>query len=456
VADKTERILKTTNPRRAAYEILCQVEKEKCHADFLIDRELSKGALLGPDRGLLRELVLGVLRRRATLDHIINHFSKQKTGKLERSVLVLLRLGIYQCFFLDRIPVSAAVNETVNLAGIFAPRASGFVNAVLRRADRERDMIPWPDRSEKPADFLAAFYSHPKWLVEDWIRQLGLSEAELLAKSMDEIPPLTFRTNTLRITREELLARLAGENVQAEKCGFSPDGIRVLSPVNPAVLSGFADGLFTVQDESSQLASIFLAPDPGNTVLDACAAPGGKSTHMAQLMGNRGSVLACDLHNDKLRMISETAERLGISIIPTQKLDAAKSAGVLRGRSFDRILVDAPCSGLGVLRRNPEGKWSKTRTDVLRLAGIQKAILANLADFLSSDGIMLYSTCSTSTEENEGVIDDFLTARGDFMVEDLRELFPDYSPLFTDRGFFRSWPHRHGMDGFFAARLRKK
>ncbi len=448
--------MKTTNPRRAAYEILCHVDREKSHADILIDGELSKGALLGPDRGLLRELVLGVLRRRGTLDHVINHFSKQKTDKLERSVLVLLRLGIYQSFFLDRIPVSAAVNETVNLAKIFAPRASGFVNAVLRRADRERNMIPWPDRSNESAAFLAAFYSHPKWLVEDWIRQLGVDEAEQLAKSMAEIPPLTFRTNTLRVTREELLKRLALEGVPAEKCRFSPDGIRVLSHVNPAALPGFADGFFTVQDESSQLVSIFLAPGPGNTVLDTCAAPGGKSTHIAQLMGNQGSVIACDLHEDKLHLITETAQRLGISIIRTRKLDAAKSVDALGGRSFDRVLVDAPCSGLGVLRRNPEGKWSRNRADVLRLACLQKAILANLADCLSDGGVMVYSTCSTSTEENEGVIDDFVTFRSDFMVEDLREVFPDYSPLFTDRGFFRAWPHRHGMDGFFAARLRKR
>ncbi|HET6420749.1 MAG TPA: 16S rRNA (cytosine(967)-C(5))-methyltransferase RsmB [Geobacteraceae bacterium] len=448
--------MKTSNPRRAAYEILCHVEKDKCHADILIDGELSKGALLGPDRGLLRELVLGVLRRRGTLDYIINFFSRQKSEKLERSVLVLLRLGLYQSFFLDRIPVSAAVNETVKLAGIFVPRACGFINAVLRRADRERDAISWPDRSTHPADFLAAFYSHPKWLAEDWIRQFGFEEAELLAKSMDEIPPLTFRTNTLRTTREALLQRLERESVKAEKCGFSPEGIRVLSPVNPAVLPSFAEGLFTVQDESSQLASILLAPDPGNAVLDACAAPGGKATHLAQLMLNRGSVLACDLHVDKLRLIDETARRLGISIIGTQKMDAANPAGALSSHSFDRILVDAPCSGLGVLRRNPEGKWSKTRADVRRLAGLQKLILANLANHLSNDGIMVYSTCSTSAEENEGVIDDFLTARSDFMVEDLREIFPEYSPLFTDRGYFRSWPHRVGMDGFFAARLRRK
>ncbi len=448
--------MKRSNPRRIAYEILMQVEAENCHADALINRNLTEDRLLGPDRGLLRELVLGVLRRRLTLDHIIDHFSRQKTDKLEISVVNLLRLGLYQAFFLDKIPISAAVNETVELAKVFAPRASGLINAVLRRADRERETIAWPDRNNRLADFISVYYSHPIWLVDDWIRELGPEEAESLAASMNEVPPLTFRVNTLRITREGLLERLAGENIQVEKCRFSPDGIRVLSHVNPAKTAGFAEGLFTVQDESSQLASIFLGPEPGCSALDVCAAPGGKSTHMAQLMDNRGAVLSCDSNKEKLRLVEETAERLGISMIRTQVLDAAKPPGLPGGQLFDRILADAPCSGLGVLRRNPDGKWSKTREDVLRLAGLQKTILGNVADRLANNGVLLYSTCSTTTEENEAVIDDFLTGRDDFVVEDLRKLFPGFSTLFTERGFFRSWPHRHGMDGFFAARLRRK
>jgi 16S rRNA (cytosine967-C5)-methyltransferase len=448
--------LSTTNPRRAAVEILLRIERERSYADILIDRELSLGALRGPDRGLLAELVYGVLRRRESLDHIINQFSRQKTEKLESVVLALLRVGLYQSFFLDRIPVSAAVNETVNLAKIFAPRAAGYINAVLRRADRERDGIAWPDRTKAPVDFSAVYYSHPKWLVEDWAQQLGPVEAQSLAKAMAEKAPLTIRTNTLKISRDALLKRLAEEGAEAEKSRYSPDGIHLLSPVNPATLRGFREGLFTVQDESSQLAAFCLGPAPGESVLDACAAPGGKSTHIAQIMENRGSVLACDIQAGKLRRIEETSERLGISIIRTQTLDAAKTPSSLGDMLFDRILIDAPCSGLGVIRRNPEAKWHKTPADMARLAALQKTILGNLADLLRTGGVLLYSTCSTLADENEAVIDDFLTCRGDFMVEDLRGLFPEYAGLFTERGFFRSWPHRHGMDGFFAARLRKK
>ncbi len=447
--------MSTTNPRQAAAEILIRIKREKSYADILIDLELSKGALLGPDRGLMAELVYGVSRRQESLDHIINQFSSQKTDKLEYAVLTLLRLGLYQSHFLDRIPVSAAVNETVNLAKIYSPRATGFINAVLRRADRERDAIVWPDRKNDPVKFLAVYYSHPRWLVEEWVRQLGLAEAELLAKAMAGHAPLTLRTNTLRITREALLERLAEEGIAVDKSRYSPDGINLLAPVNPSALRSFKEGLCTVQDESSQLAALFMAPVPGETILDACAAPGGKSTHIAQMMGNSGSLLACDIHTGKLRRIMETAERLGISIIQALPSDAAKIRHRQGDPEFDRILVDVPCSGLGVIRRNPEAKWEKTAADVARLAALQKTILGNMADRLRAGGVLLYSTCSTMGAENEEVIDDFITSRDDFVVEDLRQIFPEYAALFSGRGFFRSWPHQHGMDGFFAARLRK-
>jgi 16S rRNA (cytosine967-C5)-methyltransferase len=443
------------NPRQVALEILLRIDKEDSYADLLIDRELSSDAIQGPDRGLLTELVFGVLRRRGTLDHMIDCFASQKTAKLERVVVMLLRLGLYQSFYLDRIPVSAAVNETVKLAKVFVPRASGFVNAVLRRADRERDMVPWPDRVADPATFLAVRYSQPRWLAGQWIEQLGPVEAESLAAAMVEPPPLTIRVNTLKISRDEFAERLAAEGIAARITDYSPVGIHVLSSIHPAKLTGFQDGLCTVQDESSQLAAIFLAPEPGDSVLDICAAPGGKTTHCAQLMENRGKLLACDLDARKLRRIEETAARLGVSCIETMSLDASRPLSALRGRKFNRILVDAPCTGLGVIRRNPEAKWRLTPSDASRLALIQGSILRNVADYLEIGGVLLYSTCSTSPEENEGVLDVFLSERQDFMVEDLRRAFPQHAALCSDRGIFRAWPHRNGMDGFCAARLKR-
>jgi 16S rRNA (cytosine967-C5)-methyltransferase len=446
----------TDTPRRAAFDILLRIEKERSYADILIDRELSRGILKGPDRGLLTELVYGVLRRQGTLDHIISHCSTQRIDKLERGVHLLLRLGLYQAFFLDRVPVSAAVNETVKLAHALAPRAAGFINAVLRRADRERNAIPYPDKGTDPAGFISACYSNPPWITADWIEQLGVEETEALALAMLATPPFTVRVNTLKTGREELRARLATEGVTAATARYSPCALHLSGSIQLNRLPSFREGLFTVQDESSQMAAILLAPQPGERVLDLCAAPGGKTTHLAQIMDNRGAILACDAAPRKLELVEETAARLGIGIIKTTPLNATKRLPAKEYGDFDRILVDAPCSGLGVLRRNPEGKWWKTRQNVAELVSIQKAILRNAAHCLAESGTLLYATCSTTREENEAVIDDFLSQRADFMLEDLRELFPAFTGLFTDRGCFRSWPHRHGMDGFFAARLRKK
>ncbi|ACH40521.1 16S rRNA (5-methyl-C967)-methyltransferase [Citrifermentans bemidjiense Bem] len=448
--------MSSKNPRRAAFDILLRIEKEKSFADILIDHELSKDIIKGADRGLLTELVYGVLRRQGTLDYIISQFSKQRPEKLELFVRLLLRLGIYQCFFLDRVPVSAAVNETVNLAKELAPRASGFINAVLRNADRGRDTIAYPDRAERPAEYLAARYSHPAWLAQQWCDQLGLEAAEELAAAMSEPPPLTVRVNTLRITREELIQRLAGEGVSCSATSWSPDGIRLNQSGQITRLPSFRDGLFTVQDESSQLAPLFLAPGKGERVLDACAAPGGKTTQIAQLMQDSGEIYACDVNNKKLRLIKETCDRLGINSVRTFTMDATAPSNAIKETTFHRILVDAPCSGLGVIRRNPEGKWSKSGDDLLQLARTQVSILENLCRYLEPKGTILYATCSTSVQENEYVVDSFLAQHPEFVVEDLRPLFPQYAPLFTERGFFRSWPHRDGMDGFFSARLKRK
>lgn len=448
--------MSSSNPRGAAFEILLRIDKERSYADILIDRELSAGDLQGPDRGLLTELVYGVLRRQGTLDHIIRQFSSQRLERLERAVLLLLRLGLYQIFYLDRVPVSAAVNETVKLAKKLVPRASGFINAVLRNADRSRASIAYPDRDKDLAGYLAAAHSHPLWLTRAWIGQLGATEAEQLAKTMSEPPALTIRTNTLRTDRRQLMDILAAEGVQCEAGRFSPLAIRINLSGPVSRLKAFQDGLFLVQDESSQLAALFLAPKAGERLLDACAAPGGKSTELAQLMGDQGGIIAGDVIGRKLKLIEENAARLGISSIRTVLIDAAKPLKSIGEEEFDRILLDAPCSGLGVIRRNPEGKWWKTAADVDDLARGQRAMLENLTGYLKPGGSLLYATCSTTVAENEEVIRDFLSRHNDYAVENLREFFPDLHELFTADGFFRAWPHRHGMDGFFAARLKKK
>jgi len=446
----------TNNPRRAAFHTLARIYKERSYADLLIDRELSLGQLQGPDRGLYTELVYGVLRRQGTLDHVIAQFSKTPPTKLERAVQILLRLGIYQLLFLDRVPASAAVNETVKLGHELASRATGFINAVLRNVDRQREQIRYPDPERDPVAHLSARYSHPAWIVRIWIEQLGYDEAAALAQAMSEPAPVSIRTNTLRISRDALRQRLSAEGVEALPASYAPDALQVVGHLSCAQTQSFRDGLFAVQDEASQLAGLFLSPQPGEEILDLCAAPGGKAIYAAQLMGNRGCVVAGDRHPRKLGLIEEAAERLGVTIVSTLLLDGARPDQALSDRTFDRVLVDAPCSGLGVIRRNPEGKWWKEAADLSRLAEGQRAILNAAAAHVRKNGVLLYATCSTTTVENEDVVADFLSRQQDFVVENLGSLFPELGSLFTSAGYFRAWPHRHGMDGFFAARFRRR
>ncbi|HEX9079365.1 MAG TPA: 16S rRNA (cytosine(967)-C(5))-methyltransferase RsmB [Desulfuromonadaceae bacterium] len=444
----------TTNPRQAAYECLLRLHREGGHADRLMDRELETGRLSGPNRGLFAELVFGVLRRQGTLDHILGQLLDQPLPRLEPRVLILLRVGLYQLVYLDRIPESAAVNESVNLARQAIPRAAGLINAVLRAYLRRGEAITFPEPVADPAASIAARHSHPEWLVTQWLGQLVQEETERLAEASSRPAPLTLRVNTLRTTREAVLGAFADNGLAAHPCPFSPLAVRVEGRHPVPGLPGFREGLFVVQDEASQLAGMLLDPRPGERVLDACAAPGGKATHLAQLMDNRGELLATDVSPAKLPLIRQTAERLGISIIATRVADLRRP-GAVTADAFDRILLDAPCSGLGVIRRNPEAKWRLQPADIARLAAVQRVMLANAAEMLKPGGTILYSTCSTAPEENEQVVQDFLSHHPGFVLEDLSALFPAMGELFTPAGMFRAWPHRHDMDGFFAARLRK-
>jgi len=276
----------TSSPRQAAYLTLLRIEKERSYADILIDRELQEGELTGPDRGLYTELVYGTLRKQGTLDHIIGQFSNTPPGRLERSVILLLRLGLYQMFFLDRIPVSAAVNETVNLAKQYSSRSAGFINAVLRSADRGKEDISYPDPDKEPAAWLAAKHSHPLWIAEGWLAQLGFAEAARLAAAMSAPPPFTIRVNRLKTDSAALIRRLQEEGVSAAPCSHAPDGLTITSSISLANLKSFSEGLFAVQDEASQLAALLLSPQPGDSILDLCAAPGGKASYLAELTGH--------------------------------------------------------------------------------------------------------------------------------------------------------------------------
>jgi 16S rRNA (cytosine967-C5)-methyltransferase len=308
--------------------------------------------------------------------------------------------------------------------------------------------------SANPAAAIAARHSQPEWLAEQWIEQLGAAEAEQLAEASSLQPPLTLRVNTLRSSRDELLRELENQGIEATPCIFSPDGITLKGRHTVSSLPGFEAGLFAVQDEASQLAGRLLGAVPGERIWDACCAPGGKTCHIAQLMDDSGELVATDISRSKLTTVQDNLRRLGISSVSTSVADLHQPDTFPTG-SFDRILLDAPCSGLGVIRRNPEAKWRLFSGDVTRLAAVQKTLLKNAATRLKPGGTLLYSTCSTSEAENELVVEDFLLHNHDFVLENLNDLFTAWSQLIAFYGMFRVWPHRHGMDGFFAARIRR-
>ncbi len=451
---RTAKNTSSANPRQAACETLLRIRKEGGFADRLIDIELSSGVLSGPDRGLYAELVYGVLRRQGTLDHILQQLLEKPMIELDPLALVILRIGLYQLTCLDRIPESAAVNESVNLAKLITPGTSGLINAVLRNYLRRRDTITFPDIAANPAAAIATRHSQPEWLVEQWIGQLGVAEAQQLAEASSQQPPLTLRVNTLRSSRDELLQEFETQGIEATPCRFSPDGITIAGRHTINTLPGFDAGLFAVQDEASQLAGRLLGAEPGERIWDACCAPGGKSCHIAQLMDDRGELIATDISRSKLTLVQDSVRRLGIGSVSTAVADLHQPDTFPEGY-FDRILLDAPCSGLGVIRRNPEAKWRLFSGDITRLAAVQKTLLKNAATRLKPGGTLLYSTCSTSEAENEQVVEDFLLHHSGFVLENLNDIFPAWSDLIAFYGMFRVWPHRHGMDGFFAARIKR-
>ncbi len=435
--------------RRRAVEILIEWEKRGSKLDPLFFKE-TKG-LGSRERRLLRELVYGVVRWLLRLDHVIAQHSKVKLQRMERVVLAALRVGAYQLLFLDSVPPWAAVSEMVEVVkGMGKEQAAGFVNAVLR-AVAEGGEGEFPDREEDPRGYLSIAFSHPGWVVEDWLKRWGLQETERLCAANNLIPPLTIRVNTLRGEREELLGRLALEGRRAYPTPYSPWGLILEDEEGFTESELFKEGWFQVQDEGAQLVVMLLSPEPGERVLELCAAPGGKATHIAQMMRNKGEVVAVDISPQKLSLLRENCRRLGIINVKAERYDA-RGPLPFSPESFDRVLVDAPCTGLGVLRRNPDGKWRVKEEDAKRLSELQFEILQEGARVLKKGGTLLYSTCTLTREENEGVVERLLEKDNFQLLEPPPFLPPSF---FTPKGYFLSLPHRHGTDGFFAAFLKK-
>ncbi len=443
------------NARRISWEVLQQLERQKTFLDTILDSALNQSALPSRDRSLVTELVYGVVRHQARLDWVIQQHLRSPKQKIPTWLKCLLYLGAYQLLYLDRIPSSAAVNESVQLAKSRAGSKIGdFVNAVLRAIAKDphdpTQLLPIADSVER----VAISESHPVWLVRRWMERFGRERTMLLCRANNEIPPVTLRVNRLKTVREKLSESLLGAGLKVEAGRVSQDALLLQTAASLREIRAYRDGWFYVQDEAAQLVSYAVDPQPGEAILDACAAPGGKTTHMAELMQNRGEVLALDVSEERLIPLRENAERLGISIITPQRADVSKPLINMINARFDRILVDAPCSGLGVLRRHPEGKWQKQEAMIAPYQRLQLKILEHVAPLLKKGGVLVYSTCSTEAEENETVVDAFLERHPGFLLENLRTILPpSAADLVTGHGFLNTLFNPYRMDFFFAARF---
>lgn len=454
--------------RETALKALMKIETKEAYSNLVLKKLLKNSALDVRDRAFITELVYGTVTRQLTLDWIISKYSKTKLAKLSKWVLLILRMGIYQIVFLDKVPHSAACNTSVDLAKKYAKASSGFVNAILRNISRNGIDLNKIDTDSKAGN-MSVRYSFPKHLIEQWLSQYGeYAECgekgeygeeftEKLLASLLERPEFSVRVNTLKITQEKAIESFGSEGIEAKPGHFLEEALIINNSSDISMAQPFIKGEITVQDESSMLVARILDPKAGERVLDVCAAPGGKTTHIAQLMKNEGQITAWDIYEHKVRLISENSARLGITIINALENDATQLVNSAINQ-YDRVLADVPCSGTGIIRRKPDIKWQRDVDNVGNLIEIQKKILYNASRYVKPGGVLVYSTCSLDDRENAQVVRAFLETEREFEPEPLLAYLPELlkNKNEVNNGMLRLYPHIDGTDGFFIARLKKK
>lgn len=443
------------NARQIALKIINDVNHNAAYANISLTRELSKYTISETDRRFITELVYGTIKTGATLDWIISKYINRPLSKVSPIILDILRMGVYQIYFMTKVPDSAACNESVKISKKYGHAGTvKFVNGVLRNMIRMPEKANYPTLEQNPIQNLALRYFHPEWLVKRWVTRFGIEETEELCAFNNTNALLSMRTNTLKVTRDELIQILIREGLQVKSSLLVPEGI--LCTKHPAIhtLNSLQNGLFQIQDESSMLVAHILDPKPGEFIIDTCSAPGGKTTHIAALMKNKGKIIATDIYEHKLLKIEENAKRLGISIIETKLLDAMK-IGELYKQKADRVLVDAPCSGLGVLRKKPDSRWKKTEYLLHELPILQMQILNSAAEAVKVGGTLIYSTCTIEKEENQDIVHRFLSNRTDFELENSNPFLPNKAEIKEPNLMIQLWPHIDKVDGFFIARMKR-
>ncbi|RYM07223.1 16S rRNA (cytosine(967)-C(5))-methyltransferase RsmB [Sporolactobacillus sp. THM7-7] len=443
--------------REVAFKLLLKIKRDHAYSQLALNDALSESALPRRDKNLVTVLVYGTLQRELTLDTVLSSFVREEK-KLDDWVRVLLLLSFYQKLYLNRIPDHAIVNEAVSIAKKRGHRGIvGFVNGVLRQFLRRG--VPDFSAIEPVGRRLAVQYSHPEWLLDLWEKQWDRQTALRVAEAGNQVPRLFLRVNRTKIDRAQLSERLTREGARTENSPLSPDGLIVKDGL-AGTAAAYRKGLLTIQDESSMLVADAVSPSPGMQVLDTCAGPGGKTTHLAERMANKGTVIALDLHQHKTRLIDDAACRLGLTNIETKVMDARKAGSAFPEAHFDRVLVDAPCTGFGVIRRKPEIKWDKTRADAERLASIQRAILEAAAPLVKPGGWLVYSTCTINRDENDRQLNRFLQEHPEFSWEStLFSRFPEKigrSRVSPETAMLQLFPFQFETDGFFIGCLEKK
>lgn len=445
---------KKKNVREVALDILTAVEKNQAYSNLSLNHAIKENDLSGKDVGLLTELTYGTIQHQLTLDYYVAPFLKNPK-KIESWVLLLIKMSVFQMIYLDRVPERAAIHEAVEIAKKRAHRGvASLVNGVLRSIQREG--VPSLDEIKDPIQRISISTSHPVWLVEKWVEQFGLEETDKMCRENLQAPIQTGRVNLTKTNREDLIEKLTSEGFLVEPSLLIPEGIRCLKG-NMALSNSFREGLFSIQDESSMLVANALAPGEHDYILDSCAAPGGKTTHIGEKMNGKGKIMALDLHKHKTKLIEEQANRLSLSNINTKQMDARKAREFFEPNTFDKILVDAPCSGLGVLKRKPDAKYTKKVEDLASLSKIQLNILEQVSSLVKDGGTIIYSTCTVGKEENDFVIDEFLQKHPEFEKDSqLVERMPEAVQPYIKGNRVQILPQYFGSDGFFIASIRKK
>ena len=454
--------------RKVALECLLTLSHSSTSIASVVDSAFGRYAIDGRERRLVNGLVYGVIRWQKQLDWVLNQFINPRF-QLDVRHRNILRLGAFQLLHLDGIPAHAAIFETVQLAAPHRRKSSrgqkttGFINAVLRSVQREGATVAYPPLDTNPTEHIASSLSYPTWLVKQWLQTRGVSWTLAFCRASNQIAPLAFRVNTLLTQREEVCQSLEREGLPAILSKIAPDGIAL---ENRTITTFDAAGELTlkdilnrndiyVQDESGMLVAPLLSPEKAEFIVDLCAAPGGKTTHLAHLMRNTGKIVAVDVSAEKVALLQKNCRRVNVHNVETQVMDVTKAdLGFIK--TADAVLIDAPCSGFGTLRRHPDIRWNKTLEQIRALSEIQYNLLKNAASHIKPGGILVYSTCSIEPMENEKVIQRFLANFPMYTIENARRFLPDVPPsAITPQGFIQTFPHEHGVDGAFAARLRK-